>query len=407
MRCLSWMWEALGACRSRFYTLGSSASLGAALLVLFALFAMLCENTGLQGTYRAVMAYEAGPVAGPLNLHKSVAHWISDGLMVLFFLGVGLDIKRELLHGRLSSPSQALLPAIGALGGMCIPALIFTAFNAGTDSIRGWAIPSATDIAFSLAVLGLVGRGLPPSLRVFLTALAVLDDFGAIVIIALFYSESLVLGALAVAGGALLTLVLLNRAGVRAIWPYAICGVALWAAISASGIHATIAGVLLAFTIPIGTPESGGTPVADRISEWLQPWVALIILPLFAFANAGVSFAGFSLSLLFHPVVLGIALGLFLGKQIGVFSTAWLTVRLGICAKPDGATWFQFYGVAVLTGIGFTMSLFTAALAFPDPAWAPVCRFGVIAGSLLSTVFGAVLLAIERRSARTPEAIQA
>jgi Na+:H+ antiporter, NhaA family len=320
-------------------------------------------------------------------------------LMAVFFLLVGLEIKREMLDGQLSTWPRRALPGIGALGGMIVPALIYLAFNVGSDGHpRGWAIPAATDIAFALGVLSLLGPRVPISLKVFLTALAILDDLGAVLIIAVFYTSDLNLYAL---GGAIFVIGLLrglNRAGFADLKPYLLLGAILWFLVLMSGIHATIAGVAFALTIPLraspGKPEDQAS-LLHRLEHSLQPWVAFLIVPIFGFANAGVSFAGMSLASLLSPVPLGVALGLFVGKQVGVFTFSWAAIKLGLADLPANATWMQFYGVALLCGIGFTMSLFIGLLAFPTSAdLQDATKLGVLLGSALSALVGAALLRV-------------
>jgi NhaA family Na+:H+ antiporter len=308
---------------------------------------------------------------------------------------VGLEIKREVLEGELSNPAQVALPAFGAVGGMAVPALVYVALNRGDSlALNGWAIPAATDIAFALGVLSLLGKQVPAALKVFLLTLAILDDLGAILIIALFYSGDLSLASLAVAALALVVLFTLNRRGVVSIVPYVLIGVVLWAAVLKSGVHATLAGVVLALFIPLRvSPESAHSPLR-RMEHELHPSVAFVILPVFAFANGGVDLSGTSMDMLLHPIPLGIALGLFLGKQLGVFGFAWLAIKLGLAQLPKGVTFVQVYAVAVLCGIGFTMSLFIASLAFEHARHSFVVdeRIGILAGSLISALTGYLIL---------------
>lgn len=358
-------------------------SAGGILLVGMMALALAVVNSPLGPVYETALNWHFGLPA--LGLDLSLLHWINDGLMAVFFLLVALEIKREMLEGELSSPAQVMLPAVAAVGGMLVPTLIYLVVNGGNpEGWRGWAIPSATDIAFSLGVLSVLGRRVPMSLRVFLTALAIIDDLGAILIIAFFYSSTL--SPLFLAGGAAaaLALVALNRAGVLRLAPYMVVGAVLWVCMLKSGIHATIAGVVLGLAIPL--------PALNRLEHGLHPWVAFLILPLFAFANSGLSFQGISLATLADPVFLGIALGLFVGKQIGVFGFTWALIRLGLGRLPEGADWRTLYGVSVLTGIGFTMSLFIGGLAFPDGGSVVETRFGVLIGSLLSAGIGYALL---------------
>lgn len=375
--------------------LGNEASAGIILMGV-AFLAILIANSPAAPVYFATL--------NRYVLGLSVLHWINDALMAVFFLLVGLEIKREFLDGQLSSWSRRALPGFAALGGMAAPALIYVAFNAGSpETLRGWAIPAATDIAFALGVLSLLGPRVPISLKVFLTALAILDDLGAVIIIALFYTADLnieaLLGALVVLG----VLFALNRLGYRRLTPYLILGAVLWFLVLKSGVHATLAGVALALTIPIkaspGAPDDAESPL-HRLEHALHPWVAFLIIPIFGFANAGVSFAGVGPSALLAPVPLGITLGLFLGKQIGVFGFAWAAIRSGLADLPANASWLQLYGVSLLCGIGFTMSLFIGTLAFPDDATREAeVRLGVLAGSLLSALTGWLVLRSQRKFA--------
>ncbi|SFP40163.1 Na+/H+ antiporter NhaA [Sphingomonas rubra] len=327
----------------------------------------------------------------------SVLHWINDGLMAVFFLLVGLELKRELLDGQLRTWGRRILPAAAAAGGMIAPALIYLALN-WHDPVgaRGWAIPTATDIAFALGVLALLGSRAPVSLKVLLTAIAVLDDLGAIVVIALFYTDGLAVGPLAIAGAGLGLLVACNRLGVRVLWPYLLVGAGVWWAVLQSGVHATLAGVAVALTVPIdptpGRPEAPDSPL-HRLEHALAPWVAFGIVPVFAFANAGVSLAGLGPEAALAPVPLGIVAGLFVGKQLGVFGACWALIRADVVDMPACATWRQLYGMAMLCGVGFTMSLFIGVLAFGEgSALTDAVKIGVLAGSALSAISGFLLL---------------
>lgn len=373
-----------------------SEALGGYVLMLAAVVALIIANSPLAPRYFDVLGAKLGFQAGSVVLKESVLHWINDGLMAVFFLLVGLEIKREVLDGQLRGAARIVLPGIAALGGMALPALIYVLINLGSpDTLRGWAIPAATDIAFALGILALLGSRVPTSLKVFLTALAILDDLGAIVIIALFYTSQLNLFALAMAGALLACLVCLNRAGVLRLAPYLLIGVVLWYFVLKSGVHATLAGVALALTIPLrpqNQGQAGAHSPLHALEHALHKPVALLIVPLFGFANAGVSFAGMGLSSLAQPVPLGVALGLFLGKQLGVFGFAWLAIKSGVATLPRHASFTQLYGVALLCGIGFTMSLFIGALAFTNPAAVDATKIGVLTGSLASAVVGFLLL---------------
>ena len=356
---------------------------GGNILMAVAALALIVANSSAGPAYFSFLEQK--------YLGLSVLHWINDALMAAFFLLVGLEIKREFVNGELSTWSQRALPAIAALGGMIAPALVYVALNAATpESLSGWAIPAATDIAFALGILALAGNRVPMSLKVFLTALAIMDDLGAVVIIAIFYTAELHLWALG--GVALVTVVLfsMNRLGIKALAPYLILGVGLWILMHESGVHATLAGVVLALTIPISGGEH--SPL-HKLEHALHMPVAFLIVPIFGFANAGVSLAGLSMETLTHPVTLGVAAGLFVGKQIGVFGASLLAVKSKLAAMPRDAGWAQMYGVSLLCGVGFTMSLFIGLLAFPGHAeWVDEVKIGVLAGSVLSAVAGLLVL---------------
>lgn len=365
---------------------------GGILLVIASAIAMAWANSPGGDLYFSLLGTKVSVLFGDIGLSKTLLHWINDGLMAIFFLLVGLEIKREVMDGNLSSPSQAALPSIAAVGGMAVPAAIYLAVNWGNPATTdGWAIPAATDIAFALGVLALLGRRAPASLKVFLLAVAIIDDLGAIVIIALFYTADLSQAALGLAVVGVIGLVVLNRAGVTRIAPYVLVGVFLWTCVLKSGVHATLAGVALAFAIPLRDSKTGDGPLL-RLEHMLHPWVAFGILPIFAFANAGVPLAGLTFAALLDPVTLGIILGLFIGKQVGVLATTWMAIRLGLGELPDGSRWIQVYGVAVLTGIGFTMSLFIGELAFEGGDQSAAIRVGVLSGSLLSALVGYAVL---------------
>lgn len=363
------------------------------ILILAAAAALLLSNSPLAWLYDALLATPLQIRLGALDIAKPLLLWINDGLMAVFFLLVGLEIKREVLEGQLSSRAQIMLPGFGAAGGMALPALVYVYFNWGDPvTLHGWAIPAATDIAFALGILSLVGSRAPTSLKAFLLALAILDDLGAIVIIALFYTADLSLASLGFAAVGLAALVAFNRVGVMRIAPYVLVGIFLWICVLKSGVHATLAGVALALAIPLRSKRAGDEPPLHAVEHALHPWVAFGIMPVFAFANAGVSLVGLPLASLFEPVPLGIAAGLFIGKQVGVLGLSWIGMRLGLCALPAGASWAQFYGVALLTGIGFTMSLFIGTLAFDDASYSAGVRIGVLTGSILSAVAGFAVL---------------
>lgn len=380
--------RSLGAMRALF----NHSAAGGIILMMAAAAAILVANSPWAALYETTLNRYVGGL--------SVLHWINDGLMAVFFLLVGLEIKREVIAGQLSTWAGRILPGSAALGGMIGPALVYLAFNLGADGHpNGWAIPAATDIAFALGVLSLMGPRVPVSLRIFLMALAIIDDLGAVIIIALFYTGSVNFYALGLAAVVLALLVGLNKGGVTRLPLYLALGAVLWALVLKSGVHATLAGVLLALTIPMRANTQRNTSPLIALEHGLNPWVSFLIIPIFGFANAGVSFAGMSMAALAEPVPLGVALGLFLGKQLGVFFTALLVVRMGFARLPTHAGWSQLYGVALLCGIGFTMSLFIGLLAFPHaPALQAQLKLGVLAGSLVSAALGVVLL---RRSPHT------
>jgi len=364
---------------------------GGLLLVGAALAALLVANSSLQGLYRGFLSAPIGLSLSGIVWEKPVLLWINDGLMAIFFFLVGLEIKRELIVGELSSLGKAALPGIAAAGGMAMPALIYIAINAGDRAaLHGWAIPAATDIAFALGVLALLGDRVPASLKVLLLALAILDDLGSILIIALFYTGNLHWSALLAAAVAAGVLASLNRAGVTRLAPYLLVGLALWVCVLKSGVHATLAGVVIAAAIPL--TKARGTSPLERLEEQLHPFVALAILPLFAFANAGVSLEGLRLATLLSPVPLGIVAGLVIGKPLGIFAASWLALAGGLAPMPSGASWHQLLGIGMLGGIGFTMSLFIGTLAFPDPVHAAQLRLGVLTASLCSAIAGYLVL---------------
>jgi Na+:H+ antiporter, NhaA family len=367
---------------------------GGIILVLAAALAVVVANSSLAPYYDALLQTRAQVGIGAFEIAKPLLLWINDGLMAVFFFLVGLEIKREFLEGELSTREQAILPAFGALGGMAIPAAIYALINLGdAEHLNGWAIPAATDIAFALGLLALLGSRVPVSLKILLTAIAVLDDLGAIVIIAVFYTAQLSTTSLWLAVGALVILTALNLFGVRRPAPYIVLGIILWVCVLKSGVHATLAGVALAMTIPLASDDHGHSPL-KHMEHGLHQWVAFGVLPIFGFANAGVSFAGIGFGSFFEPVTLGIALGLFVGKQLGVFGGLWLTVRSGIARLPSDTTWTHIYGLALLCGIGFTMSLFIGGLAWEHAHFDAPVRLGVIAGSIISAIAGAAVLIV-------------
>jgi NhaA family Na+:H+ antiporter len=372
------------------------------LLIAAAALALIINNSPLSWLYNGLLDTPVVAQIGALKIAKPLLLWINDGLMAMFFLLIGLEVKREVLEGHLSKPSQIVLPGAAAIGGMVVPALIYWFLNKDNPAaLGGWAIPMATDIAFALGVLALLGKRVPVSLKLFLMTLAIIDDLGAIIVIAIFYSGALSTLSLILAAACLVALVAMNRLGVVKLGPYMIIGLILWVCVLKSGVHATLAGVTLAFCIPLRTKNAEPSPLLS-LEHALHPWVAFGILPLFAFANAGVSLAGVNLESFTHHVPMGIAAGLLLGKTIGVFGLTWLAVRIGIAALPTGANWGQVLGVAILCGIGFTMSLFVGSLAFVPGSsdYAGMDRMGILTGSILAALIGyAVTAAASRKNA--------
>ena len=376
------------------------------ILFMAAIFALVLDNTPMAWLYDGLLDTPMKVQIGALVIAKPLLLWINDGLMAIFFFFVALEIKRELMDGHLSDPREAALPAIAAVGGMAMPALVFVFFNWGSpDELRGWAIPAATDIAFALGVLALLGKAVPASLKIFLLSLAIIDDLGAIVIIALFYTADLSVGSLAAGGIGLAALFALNRLGISKIAPYIIIGIVMWVCVLKSGVHATLAGVVLGFTIPMSSKDGSSSPLLN-LEHALKPWVAFAIMPIFAFANAGISLAGLSFADLLQPLPLGIALGLFVGKQLGVFGFAWLAVKSNLCRLPKGSTFTHVYGIALLAGIGFTMSLFIGTLAFDDPEHARAVRIGVLSGSIVSGLVGYMVLKLASKKATETDVAQ-
>lgn len=373
----------------KFMQMEASAGL---VLMGVAVLAMIFANTGLAGLYTSVLDTNIRVGIGSFEISKPALLWINDGLMAIFFFLIGLEIKREVLLGELSSFDKAILPIFAAIGGMAVPGLVYVAINWGTpENLVGWAIPAATDIAFALGVLALLGTRAPVALKVFLLAVAIIDDLGAIIIIAIFYTSELSTNALTFSMLGFAAAVALNRMGIQRIAPYIIIGVIMWVFVLKSGVHATLAGVLIALTIPL-KEKNGDKALLYKVEHALHPWVAYMILPIFAFANAGVSLTGLSVSDLTQPLTFGIAAGLFLGKQIGVVAATWIAVKSGIAKLPEGINWLHLYGVACLTGIGFTMSLFVGSLAFGADDAMNAVRLGVIFGSVLSGILGFVVL---------------
>jgi NhaA family Na+:H+ antiporter len=361
------------------------------LLIIAAVIALLFANSPLSDVYDALLNIPVHIRIGAFEIAKPLLLWINDGLMAVFFFLIGLELKREFIEGELSDLQKIALPAIGAVGGMAVPAAIYLLINRGDElATSGWAIPAATDIAFALGILALLGNRVPTQLKVFLVSLAIFDDIGAIVIIALFYTSDVSLAALSGALACLVALALIHWRGVKRLSPYLLIGLIMWASLLKSGVHATLAGVLLAMFIPIKEdPETGESPLR-RLEHDLHGSVSFVILPLFAFVNAGVSLQGMTMSQLLGPVPVGIALGLVLGKQIGVFGLCWLGIKLGIARLPQNVNWSHLYGVSILCGIGFTMSLFIGSLAFEqaDSPYLYQDRLGILGGSFISAVMG-------------------
>ncbi|EOT5430156.1 Na+/H+ antiporter NhaA [Klebsiella pneumoniae] len=368
----------------------SSPAAGGIILILASAAAIVVANSSLREGYESLLKYKTAGL--------SVEHWVNDGLMAIFFLFVGLEIKRELLAGELSTWSQRALPGFAALGGVAVPALIYAGFNSGdADTLRGWAIPAATDIAFALGVLTLLGKRVPPSLKIFLSALAILDDMGAVAIIAIFYTSDISLLMLGSAAATALLMAGMNKAGVKRLLPYLLAGALMWFFMLQSGVHATVAGILSALFIPLNTSGTSDSPL-ERLEHGLEPWVVFLILPIFGFANAGVSLSGLTAEDILSPVPTGVAAGLFFGKQAGVFGLSVLAITLGLAKKPANSSWLQLYGVAVLCGIGFTMSLFIGNLAFAgSQLLIDEVKVGVLGGSVLSAFAGALILMLSRR----------
>ena len=366
------------------------------LLIIVTIIALILENSPLAEYYANFLNTHVEIRFGDLQIAKPLLLWVNDGLMAVFFFLIGLEVKREVLQGHLSSLGQIALPGIAALGGMVVPALVYIAFN-GSDSfaLNGWAIPTATDIAFALGILSLLGNRVPLSLKIFLMALAIIDDLGAIIIIALFYTSNLSTISISVASGALAVLFIMNRMGVARKAAYILVGIILWVSVLKSGVHATLAGVALAFMIPLSSKDKEGNSfsMAKELEHDLHYWVAFMILPLFAFVNAGVNLQGIALNDMTGTVPLGIMLGLFAGKQLGVFGFSYLAIKMGLAKLPDGSNWKQLYGVAVLTGIGFTMSLFVDSLAFNDTEiYHFADKLAILIGSFLSGIIGYLIL---------------
>jgi NhaA family Na+:H+ antiporter len=373
------------------------------LLIFATLLALTLKNSMLSDYYSAFLATPVEIRFADLHIAKPLLLWINDGLMAIFFLLIGLEVKREFMEGQLSTPAQVALPGLAAVGGMLVPALIYVFINIDDPTaMRGWAIPTATDIAFALGILAMLGNRVPLSLKVFLMALAIIDDLGAIIIIALFYTVELSTLSIVISGMALATLMIMNFFGVNKRAAYIIVGVVLWVSVLKSGVHATLAGVALAFTIPLKGKDAEGNDysMSKSLEHDLHYWVAFFILPMFAFVNAGVDLRDVSLDAMFTGVPLGIMAGLFIGKQLGVFGFSWAAIKLGLAKLPENGTWLQLYGVSVLTGIGFTMSLFVDSLAFTDGnLYQQADKLAVLVASFTAGILGYLIL----RSAKPTE----
>ncbi len=381
--------------KQKIYTFLKSDSVGGILLIFATLLALLLVNSPFSDIYTSILHVPVEVRIGALHIDKTLHHWVSDGLMAIFFLAIGLEVKREILEGHLSSFSQVILPAIAAIGGIIVPALIYTLLNGGDPTaMRGWAIPTATDIAFALGILSLLPR-VPVSLKIFLMALAIIDDLGAIIIIALFYTTELSMLSISIASASLIVLILFNRLGFSRKSIFFMVGLILWVSVLKSGVHATIAGVLFALTIPLSAKDETKKDFSPlkEIEHGLHPWITFFILPMFAFVNAGVDMRNLSIDEALGNVPLGIAFGLFLGKQLGVFGLSWLAIKLKIASMPQDSSWLMLYGVSVLTGIGFTMSLFVDSLAFVDDRlFAYADKLAILFGTLISAVLGYIIL---------------
>ncbi|MBE0492040.1 MAG: Na+/H+ antiporter NhaA [Sulfurospirillum sp.] len=366
------------------------------LLIGATLLALFLQNSFFSPLYNGFLHTPVEIKIGALHLAKPLLLWVNDGLMAIFFFLVGLEIKREALEGHLSSKEQIALPAIAATGGVVVPALVFVAFNFGSDfAMKGWAIPTATDIAFALGVLSLLGNRVPVSLKLFLLALAIIDDLAAIIIIALFYTSDLSMISILIASIALIALFIMNKMNVIRKAAFILIGIVLWVSVLKSGVHATLAGVALAFMIPLNSKYKNGKPfsMSKQMEHDLHGWVSFLILPLFAFVNAGVDLRGISIDALFAPVPMGILLGLFIGKQLGVFGFSWIAIKTGMTKLPQNSSWMQLYGVSVITGIGFTMSLFVDTLAYNDTdQFMYTDKLGILLGSLFSAILGYLIL---------------
>ncbi|MEZ5903280.1 MAG: Na+/H+ antiporter NhaA [Alphaproteobacteria bacterium] len=375
----------------------SPEKLSGLLLIFATLLALTFNNSPLAALYDSLLTTPFIIKVGEFGLDKPLLLWINDGLMAIFFFLVGLEIKREVLTGQLNSLKKASLPIVAALGGVIFPALIYISLNYEYDyALKGWAIPMATDIAFALGILALIGKNIPKELKILLLSLAIIDDLIAIIVIALFYTENLSFNALMFSSLGILTAITLNIFRVKKISPYIVIGIFIWVCVLKSGVHATLAGVILAMCIPMTGHKN--EPLVENIEHTLHPWVYFMIMPIFAFANAGLNLQGFDPNILGGTIPLGIILGLFLGKQMGVFSFVWISCKAGLCKKPEHVTWTQIYGLAILTGIGFTMSLFIGTLAYEHEVVTAQVRLGVLVASILSAVAGYSVLKLTTKN---------
>ena len=389
----------------------TTEAIGGMLLLAAAIMAMILKNSAYGDNYSAFLetpvAVTIGVMDGALDIKKPLLLWINDGLMAIFFFMIGMEVKREILIGQFSDIKQTILPIIAGIGGIAVPAICYYLLTADNpEAIQGWAIPTATDIAFALGILALVGPGVPVALKLFLMTLAIIDDIGALAIIAFFFTSKLSITAIIVAGISVAALITMSMRGVTRLAPYIFVGLILWVSVLKSGVHATLAGVILGFCIPMGPREPGReteSPLQMLIHE-VHPWAAFFILPLFAFANAGISLEGMKLADLFTGVPLAIMVGLFVGKQVGVFGFSWLAIKMKLCELPEGVSWQQLYGAAILCGVGFTMSLFIGSLAFEEGGVLGTTRpdrLGIIAGSLLAGIAGFVVLKLATPNPKT------
>ena len=389
----------------------TTEAIGGMLLLAAAIMAMILKNSAYGDNYSAFLetpvAVTIGVMDGALDIQKPLLLWINDGLMAIFFFMIGMEVKREILIGQFSDVKQTILPIIAGIGGIAVPAICYYLLTADNpEAIQGWAIPTATDIAFALGILALVGPGVPIALKLFLMTLAIIDDIGALAIIAFFFTSKLSITAIIVAGISVAALITMSMRGVTRLAPYIFVGLILWVLVLKSGVHATLAGVILGFCIPMGPREPGReteSPLQMLIHE-VHPWAAFFILPLFAFANAGISLEGMKLADLFTGVPLAIMVGLFVGKQVGVFGFSWLAIKMKLCELPEGVSWQQLYGAAMLCGVGFTMSLFIGSLAFEEGGVLGTTRpdrLGIIAGSLLAGIAGFVVLKLATPNPKT------